>query len=146
MKFAALILTALSVACGCPSNETGVDTRALWTVERDAACAAVEGCDADFVADVPVFEADLEYVREMCDGGRACLCIGVGCPGVILLADADVQIDGCPASQESCWYTQHDNIMHEYVHAAFRSVGRATGDHPTDFVLAEQRARANFDQ
>ena len=147
MKSVVITVALLASACGCPSNSTNVDTKRAWLAERDAACAAVQGCDSSFVAQVPVYEEALEDMRELCDdsNARGCFCVGEHCTGVIMLADADVQIPGCPAEQENCWYTQSDIVLHEYVHAAMRSAGHTyTGDHPPEFELALQRARGLF--
>jgi hypothetical protein len=143
-KIGFVVMALVASACGCPVNDSGVDSRQVWTAERDAACAAVEGCDADFVAAVPVYEEALSRVEEICDEGRGCFCVGDGCPGAILMSDSDVLIDGCDPAQPNCWYAQHDIALHEYVHAAFRSIGQKTGDHPEHFEIALQRARAIY--
>lgn len=145
MKYLTIIAALFAGACGCPVNVSGVDTRSDWTAERDAACAAVEGCEPEFMAQVPVFEDELAEVRDICpDDARGCFCIGDGCPGVIIVANADVRIAGCAADTDNCFYTQSEIVMHEYVHASFRSIGRATADHGPNFELALQRARVEF--
>lgn len=143
MKSVVITVALLASACGCPSNSTEIDTKHAWVAERDAACSAVDGCDAAFVAQVPVYEDELEAVRDVCDdsNARGCFCIGAGCSGAIMLADADVQIEGCNSDTPNCWYTQSDIVLHEYVHAAFRSIGKETTEHPPEFTEALWRAR-----
>lgn len=126
----ALLISLLCVACGCPAMHGAEDIKDEWTAQRDAACAAVESCDAAFLEQTPVFQEALDDVHEICADGRGCFCVGAGCAGVIVFADTDAQ-----------GYLQSDTVLHEYVHAAFWSHGVDTGTHPPEFLAALDRAR-----
>lgn len=135
MKFVMLIAALLTAACGCPATHGAEDIKDEWTAQRDAACAAVDGCDAAFIEQTPVFREALNDVHEICDDGRGCFCGGEGCAGVIVFADTDAQ-----------GYRQSDTVLHEYVHAAFWSHGVDTGAHPPEFLAALARARASISE
>jgi hypothetical protein len=127
-------VTALCiVACDCPTNDSGIPVQAdKYRLERDAACAAVDGCNADFMASVRVYEARTKAeVEDQCSNESAwgCYCERVDCRSIILLNP----------SQLANHYDS--NSLHEYVHAAFASQGVETNDHPP--VFHEALARAN---
>lgn len=136
IRVALLVLVLLSACAPCPS---GVDTRTRWAREAVAACGAVEGC-AD-LSGVAVFELPLEDVRDVCNAGsntRGCYCEDCG---AIVIADQRVRMAGCTADTENCFYTQQDIVLHELTHAAF---GSGTADHPPEFEIALQAARASM--
>jgi len=134
-------LSALS-ACGCVQNESGKTSQEHYTTERDAACAAVEGCDAQFVADVPLYES-ADPVADGCDEGAVgCFCHNPGCSGSIVIADQDQHMKNCAEDDWSneCVYSQQLIAMHEYVHAAYKSIGKDTHNHGPEFDAALIRA------
>lgn len=133
MKTLLLGVLVMLGACSCPATETGVDSKDLWTAERDAVCAQVPGCDAEFMAQVPVYKESLEHTADVCDGGWGCFCANPGCAGVIVYTNTDDR-----------GYRQSDTLLHEYTHAAFYSIDHDTHDHPPEFLAAMKRARATL--
>lgn len=132
MSYRAPLLVAMSLlsACGdCPTASIAVGTK--YELERDVACAAVDGCASEFMASVRVFEARTKNeVEQACsnDDAFGCFCERVDCRSVILLNTGGK--------------TNHydSNALHEMVHAAWASVGVETHDHPPEFKAALSRA------
>lgn len=135
-KISLLIALLFAAACGCP--QSGSNVKSDFTVERDAACAAVEGCDPEFMASVPVYL--VEDVREtnLCESDRAvgCFCENFACQSVLVNAHpVALETAECKANfaAERCLETVSMIMLHEYVHAAYASVGDNTHDHPARF-------------
>jgi hypothetical protein len=148
-KLFTALSTVFMVACGCPDNGTGIDTKHKFVAEAKAACAAVEGCDLEYILDVPVYELTDIRTNELsrCDGALACFCIALGCSGVIQVTDLDKALinDACPPEKAGCWLTKEEIMVHEYVHASIASIGRGmTIDHPAEFGTAFSKATKIF--
>lgn len=137
-----LIVLKMSACTGCPVIESGSVVNEQYNLEAFAACASVEGCELDFVRDVPITAAPIEQVRDVCDGQRGCFCRGQGCSGAIFIPTERVRFAGCYADTDNCFKTPAEIALHELVHASFASIGDRTGDHPERFELALQRAQA----
>ena len=133
LKVMLAALFVFAAACGCPSSELGTLRTQKYTSERDAACAAVEGCEADFMASVKVVEVtSVEEIQRVCEqpNADACYCLGEdGCQTVFLR-------DYGPGYSDS-------NALHEMVHAALDSVGKGS-DHGPEFQAALVRATENY--
>jgi hypothetical protein len=127
MKIVVLALAVLALGCACPASESGVAVSpSKYAAQRDAACAAVDGCSAEFMGSVRVYEAGAKSeVQELCDDGQAwaCYCPGVGCHTIILMPN------------------DRGNATHEFVHAALDSTGVDALDHGPAFETALKKAR-----
>jgi hypothetical protein len=119
-------------ACSCPATPGSPDTKADWTAQRDAACAVVEGCDPEYLAQVPVHEVSVETTLDVCEGW-GCFCVQPGCAGVILYTD-----------MSSKGHPPWSIVLHEYLHAAFYSVDVDTEKHPRVFIDALSDAVARL--
>ena len=124
-------LLGLATACSCPTNANGESVSAnKYAAERDAACAAVEGCTAEGMAEVRVFEVNTQAeVAELCQisNAYACYCFeAIGCQTIFLLQNA------------------HANALHEYVHAALDQIGIDTRSHGELFDRALESAKAQL--
>lgn len=131
VRILSLLLLVATAACACPTTDSGVAVSPTkYSAERDAACAAVKGCDLEAMSAVRVFEASTKAeVQRLCDNDKAyaCFCPSFGC-SVIFLLSADGRRDS--------------NALHEHVHAALDVVGIDSPNHGPVFEQALNRARA----
>jgi hypothetical protein len=119
-------LALLVAACNCPANESGVAASSYkYATERDAACAAVSGCDREFLESLSVYESE-DPARDCAHKDDVgCFCEATGCATIILLS--------CSPLDKKCQTLQSATAVHEYVHAAYASIGVDTKDHPPAF-------------
>lgn len=123
-----LLISVFASACGCPDTHGAPDVKAQYELERDAACAAVPGCDADYLAEIPVKQWTFEQVSDVCDDPAVgCFCDRPGCSLIVYAFDPEIARTG---------KRPQDIVLHEYVHAAFYSVGVSTHDHGKDWLSA----------
>jgi hypothetical protein len=127
----------LVAACNCPTNQSGVATSGYkYTAERDVACAALSSCDREFLDSVPVYESE-DPGRDCQDTDDiGCFCEAVGCVTIIL--------PSCSAFDEKCEKLQRATAIHEYVHAAYASIGVDTRDHPASFKETLKLAKQTY--
>ncbi|HET8932620.1 MAG TPA: hypothetical protein VFN67_04230 [Polyangiales bacterium] len=122
----AVVAAQFLSGCNCTSTDSGVAVSPnKYAVQRDAACAAVDGCSAEFLASVRVYEvSSASEAKELCEDEKAwaCYCPGVGCHTIILMPD------------------DRGNAAHEYVHAALDSAGIKL-DHGPTFEAALKKTR-----
>lgn len=125
------VAAGLIAGCSCPTNDSGVAVSpSKYAAERDAARAAVEGCTAEWMADVRVYEVGSKSeVETLCENEQAwaCYCYeSIGCQTIFLMPNA------------------RDNALHEFVHAALDGVDIDTRNHGPLFEKTLAAARANL--
>lgn len=132
MKSFLLVALMFAAACGCPSSELGtLVSSAKYAEERNAACAAVEGCEPEFMTSVRVIEiVGRDEMKRLCESETSwgCYCPDAsGCQTVFLL-------DYGPDRRDN-------SALHEMVHAALDAVGRSEVGHGPEFESALARAK-----